>query len=74
MSSSARHGLFEKLEGHRAYAIVPEGGVWLAVDGEALFIAKGETRNSKEAVVVAWPAMFSETPPKTRVVTPTMVR
>lgn len=55
------------------FANVAEGGVWVAVDGEAAFIAKGETRNSKEAVVAAWPAMFSETPPKTRAM-PTMAR
>jgi hypothetical protein len=54
----------EMLTGKTVYA---RASCFLAVDGEATFIAEGEPRNARERVVKVWPDMFAGEPPQVTV-------
>jgi len=49
------------LEGKTVFA---KEDLWLATDGQAVFVARGEPRNAREAVVKCWPSMFTTEPPQ----------
>jgi hypothetical protein len=53
--------VIQLLEGRTVFA---KEDVWLAVDGQARFVGKGESLNHRERVVKCWPSMFTDQPPQ----------
>jgi len=49
------------LEGKTVWS---RSSVWLAVDGQPMFIGEGEAFNARERVVEIWPDNFTAEPPK----------
>ena len=49
------------LEGKTVWA---KQDLWLAVDGESVFVAEGEAFNSRSRIVTLWPEVFSTELPK----------